>query len=565
MAFLTLTMLFGSSCNKDFPNTLRSEYPNDTANVALKQKKVLYILLDGVRGNAIKTLSPPNLAQIVRKSIYTYDGLADFTATPITNASGWATALTSVSSNQHKVVSENFAGNQIANFPTIFTKFKQLQPKLRTASIVASKAINDYLAVDATFKANFENDDLGVKTAAINELKNENASIVLAQFHSAELAGMADNYTDASIPYTNAITQLDTYVGELMTALAARPNILKEDWMVVIASNKGGTVPVAPADANFGAYSDPAKNNLIIFYNPRFVTQIAPRPDATAFPYSGYAPTFIPNSSTAGTAISSNTAIGNFGTSGEFTLMFKLRDNALGAQYYPHFFGKRPGVPYDVVANGWGFLFGGNDYQFDYGGTPRIGGGTVRDGLWHTIAIRISMVGSSRILHLFTDGVLKNPAGNAINTKSTDNTAPMRIGGDINSGVNINMKDLALYNVAFSDADLIAAMRKEILPGSPKFANLLSWWPANESTGNIIEDKSGNGNNFTIVKNVTRVPFNDVSPNVSPEITESSYRVVINSVDIPFQIYQWMGVIVPSTWMLEGKTWKPTYTDVRNN
>ena len=555
-----------SSCNKDFPNTLRTDYPNDTANVNFKERKVLYILLDGVRGNALKTLNPPNLAQIVRKSIYTYDGLTDFSADPITNAGGWSTALTSVTSIQHKVLSENFAGNQLANFPSIFTRFKQLNPNLRTASIVSSKALNDFLAVDATFKANFENDDAKVKDATIEELKNPNAGIVLAQFRGAEIAGVANGYTDTSTPYLTSITQLDTYVGNLMTALAARPNFTKEDWMVVIASNKGGAIPAAPGSPNLGAYSDPTKNNFIIFYNPRFLTQIAPRPNADSFPYSGYAPNFVSTLSSGAIANLSNTSVGNFGTSGEFTMMFKLRSDAAAIMRYPHFLGKRS-TPYGTGSVGWSFLYADDNYQLDWGGSPRPNGGKVRDGIWHTIAMKISGSGSARAVTLYTDGV--KIITSTIGTRNIDNTDPLRLGTEIatgtNSLANTYIKDLAIYNIGMPDDEVIATMRKEVLTTSSRFANLIGWWPGNETSSNIIADRSGKGNNLTINGNVNFVPFADVSPNISPEVTETGYRVVINSVDVPFQIYQWMGVIVPSSWSLLGKTWKPTYTDVRNN
>lgn len=54
------------SCNKDFSNTLKTNYSNDTAGVNVKQRRVLYVILDGVRGQAVNALSPPNITQIVK-------------------------------------------------------------------------------------------------------------------------------------------------------------------------------------------------------------------------------------------------------------------------------------------------------------------------------------------------------------------------------------------------------------------------------------------------------------------------------------------------------------------
>lgn len=104
----------------------------------------------------------------------------------MTNAGGWANMLTGNSKDQHKVTSENFAGNQIAAFPSLFTRFKQFNPTLRTTSIAASGVFNANLATDATNRQTFENDDASVKSAVVTELQTNDPVVLVAQFHSAE-------------------------------------------------------------------------------------------------------------------------------------------------------------------------------------------------------------------------------------------------------------------------------------------------------------------------------------------------------------------------------------------
>ncbi len=423
-----------SSCNKDFPNTLRTEYPNDTVNVNLKEKKVLYIILDGVRGNALKTLSPPNLTQIVKKSIYTYDALSDFQSNTMTNAGAWTNAMTGVNSDKHKVVSENFAGSQVSTYPSLFTRLKQEKPNWRTTSIAASQIFNTNLAVDATFKANFENDDAKVKDAVIAELGRPDAKVVIGQFHSAEIAGAANGYTDNTTAYTSAITQLDTYIGNILTALQQRATIDKEDWMIVIASNKGGAIPVVPGPISFGAFDDPVRNNFIIFYNPRFLPQIAPKPDVNSLPYAGIGAKF--NATNA--AVQSDANFLNLGTNKEATIRFNLRwDGTVGNGNYPVILQKR-GLTTGVTTGmpGWAFLkddggiisfnvsFAGSGSNFQAKGpTSQI----ITDGKWHAIAVRIYNNGSTHVASLFVDGI---PAQTPNLTMSGDlnTTAPLTFG-----------------------------------------------------------------------------------------------------------------------------------------
>lgn len=572
---LLLVILF-SSCNKDFPNTLRTEYPNDTANVVLKEKKVLYLILDGVRGNALKNLNPPNLAQIVKKSIYTYDGLTDFQTNTITNAGAWSNAITGVTSDKHKVVSENFAGSQVNSYPSFLTRLKEVKPNLRTASIAASQIFNTNLANDATFKANFENDDVKVKDAVIAELNRPDAAVVVGQFHSAEIAGAANGYTDNTTAYTSAITSLDTYIGNIMTALQQRATFAKEDWMVVIASNKGGAIPVVPGSNSFGAFDDPTRNNFIIFYNPRFLPQITPKPDVSSLPYAGIAPKF----SLSNAAVQSDNSFLNLGTNKEATIRFNIRwDGSTGNSGYAAILQKR-GVTSGITTGvpGWALIKddGGIisfNVSFTGFGSNRQAKGPVSqkldDGKWHSVAVRFYMNGTTHTASMFVDGIPAQTANLALTVSSgangdLDTSSPLTFGRYTN--VDCFITEFAAYNIAIPNADIIANSKKTPLTPAtdPYYNNLIGYFRGNEGTGNQINDVTGKAAPMNLIGAANWSNFSDVSQNISPLISPATFGVVINNVDIPYQIYQWMGVIIPNTWQLSGKTWKPTYTDVRN-
>jgi hypothetical protein len=561
LKYLGMALIFGlflmaTGCNKDFENTLPQGFRNDTAGLGAG-KKVLYIVLDGVTGAAVKTIAPPNLAQINAKATYTFDGLADNKYNVITNASAWTTMLTGYDYTKHKVITEDFASLNLQVTPTIFTRINQGLNTARTVSIASTSVFNDKLAADATVKQTVA-DDAAVKAGVVTELTNNNPALVVAQFHSAETAGAANGYTASTPAYAGAIKNIDGYIGEILTALKARKGYSGENWLVIIASNKGGGPSGGVVGSNI--FNDASRNAYIAFYNPRFMSVKISQPDPNSYPFVGTAPRFIATTASNVTAIQNNPTLGNFGTTGDFTFMFKFRDDYGQGNFYPMFLAKRNAFN-SVSSTGWGFLFGSNSAQLDWGSNPRPGFGIdIRDGRWHTVAFTIGVVNNLRTLTLYVDGLTRYSG--SINGRNIDNNIPLRLGGDIgtdgNTQSNLLIRDVALFNVTMSANDVAAIMRTQIKPSTPFYNNLLGFWPGNETSGTTMIDQSGKGNNFTYSSNVTFSQFEEISPNISPDISPAAYTSVPNGVDIPLLIYNWLNIAVSPQWDLAGRLYNPT-------
>lgn len=568
MACGVLAMV-ATSCNKDFQQGPDIKYNNDSLAVSAGKSKILYIILDGVRGTVLQTMKPVNIIKINKNAIYSFSGLNDSTAILPTNAGGWADMLTGVPVTSHKVVSENFAGNQLVQFPSVFTRLKQVRPNLKTISLAASTAFDANLATDATEHVVFAT-DAEVQTALKGKIGTTDADLIVAQYHSADVAGAAGGYNVGNISYTSAITTLDGYIAEALNELKVRPTYTDENWLVIIASNKGGADPTAPtADATL--FGDPTKNTYVALYNPAFDTKAYAKPNTSEIPYTGKAPRFQSTSSGAlGYATLSNTSVGNFGTSGDYTMMFKIRVDEATDQSWPQFMGKSTSKA-DVASGGWQFAMAGVNYQFDYagyGGVSRPSVGPIRDGDWHTIAIKFYMDGSTRYLTMFKDAVKETTTGSYplnVTGRSVSNAEALRIGSGASKATNFLIRDLAIYNVAIPDNDLIYYMRREINTTNPYFANLLGWWPCNDGNGSVLRDRSGKGNNFDITGSVPWVTHNDLSANISPSITGDVYRTVPNGVDLPFIIYNWFKVLPPASWSLTGRAFSPNYLSLSTN
>lgn len=552
-----LTTIF--SCNKDFPNKLKESSVNDTVGIKAKTRKVLYIIVDGVRGRALRSLNAPNISKMVKNSIYAYDGLSTDGNYILTNAGAWANMMTGVKPDKHLVTTEDFIGNKLASYPSLITHLKQVKPNFRTTSIAASKSFNTNLASDATASQTFEGSDLAVKNAVKEELKRDDAALVVAQFHSAELAGKNGDYLETSPTYANAILQLDNYVGEIMTSLTNRKNFSNENWLVVVTSNKGGLIPADPNASDFTAYADASRNNFVLFYNPRFSTLFVPKPDSEHIPYSGNSIRFDYTTATRPVAAISNTALYNFGSKGNFTIQFLIKSKE-GSFIYPTVLSKRAE---GFTGAGWNLFLEGFNWTFNSNIGGQVKGGKINDGNWHKVTVVIDGVNSK--IRGYTDGVLDAQVD--MDANNVNNTSPLRIGyipGSENTEASVLMNNLQIYNVALTAQQIKDYACKTIVTASnPSYSKLIGYWPLNDGSGKSLKEVSGKGINFTVNKNPSWEAFNDIAPTLCPEISDSFYRMVPNNIDIPFEIYQWLGVSVPASWSLDGKTWSPIYLDIK--
>ncbi|WP_029275032.1 LamG-like jellyroll fold domain-containing protein [Pedobacter borealis] len=550
-----LLILSGSGCNKDFSNTLPTTYKNDTLGRGAG-KKVLYIVLDGVTGTALKTLAPTTIMQINTRATYSFDGLADDNLNTMTNAQAWTTMFTGVEYTKHNVTSEDFTGLNVEATPTIFTRIKSNVNGARTVSIASTSLFNDKLAGDATEKINAANDE-AVKTAVVNDLKTKNSNLIVAQFHSAETAGAANGYTASTPSYASAILAIDGYINEILTAMRTREGFSGENWLVVIASNKGGGVSGGLPGSNI--YGDISRNTYVAFYNPKFSPLRINKPDDNSYPFVGTAPRFLMTGTTEVFAKLSNTSVGNFGGTGNYTLMFKIRNDAATDTSWPPFMGKKSDFT-AVASGGYLFSFAGTSFQFDFGNSSRPNVSVIRDAKWHTLAITITTVSGVRTLNVFSDGIKRY--GLTVTNQTVDNTVGFRIGTAIAAGkvTDFLLRDLAIYNIALTDDEVIANMKKENSTSIIYPANLVGWWPCNDGSGFVLKDKSGKNNDFTLSSNGTWTTFNELSPNVGGNITQEAYSAVPNGVDIPVLIYNWLNIAVPSNWGLTGKLYTPTVT-----
>lgn len=563
MAASLLVMMM--ACNKPFENTLTDD-GKDTPDFQKGIPKIVLIIMDGAPGTEVKAIGPPALSQLADFSLFSWDALADTKNAEMTNPVGWSNLLTGVNSDNHNVTGNDFSGNQLVNYPAIFTRLKEQRPNWRSSAFCASPDIVTYLAADATEKMAFANDDAAVKEATIQELKTKDPAFVLAQFHGADLAGTAGAYKAADPNYRNAVLKIDGYINELITAVRARPSFKDENWMIIISSNKGNNVPDDPVAAQRNAFSDSRRNTIFFCYNPRFISQDLLKP--SVFPYVGSAPLMTDDGAKGirGRVLTGG-ATYDIGSSGDFTIECKVKIPS-GNYYYPPILSKRASFSGGVV--GWVFFLEADYWQINFGqsglGNRQIRGFKVADGQWHTLTAVIKQEGTERNVYTYTDGVVYPFTGNKNIAAYGNLNSPADLTmGLLTSGSSLrdyHITDIKIYNTALP-ASFIANnyCRTSISESNPYKANLLGYWPGTNLKDGMLPDGSGKNNPFVLEGNYGAGSFNDASGVLCPDPT---YSVVPSAVDVPVQIYQWFGIIVPPSWALDGRNWIPRYNDVTN-
>jgi hypothetical protein len=561
---LAITVL--SSCNKDFGGITPTDVSRADTVGKSAGKRVLYVVMDGVSGDAVQALAPATISSLLSRSVYTFQGLSDDQRSPITNATAWTNMFTGLDATKHKVLTDDFANYDMQTAPSIFTRLKQSSPSIRTVAFTTSDLFNQKLASDATEQKVLATDEQ-VKDATIAELTNGNPYFVAAKFHDADVAGTNGGYDITNATYADAITKLDRYLGELLGAIQKRQGIKDENWLIVVASNKSGGPSGSTAPDNI--YNDKSRNTFLLYYNAKFSTRNFVQPDPNSYPFVGKAVRMLSTTTSNGQGLLANTSVGDFGTTGDYTVMIKLRSTGSTVSQYAHLLGNMANTYTDReggLGNGWDISCWNDSYYLNIDGGYSISAAVpIRNGLWQAIAFKFFTDNARRYVALFHNGK-KLITFDITGKNLTSAAAPLHIGPgkaivnttDSRFGGDFQFRDLLIYNYALTDDDLIATARQDMSLSAPNPTRLLGWWPMNEGTGAILKDMSAAKNDFNLNTATLWSDFNELSPNIAGVITQQAYKAVPNGIDVPVLIYNWLNVSIPSDWGITGKLYTPT-------
>lgn len=543
-----------TSCNKEFPNILKEqgEQPNYTSG----SSKVLYIIADGVRGKAMQQVELPNFRVIARNSLYTFGSLGDYTSNKFTKESGLANLLTGVTNTKHNVASTDLSQANLSQYPSILSRVNSKSSDFYSSTFTSNESLSTTLFKDADQNVLTQSDaEVISKTTA--ELSTGNSDFIVANLSDPYTVGLANSFNHTNEQYLAALVQFDKSVGALIDVIKKRETYDQENWLVIITSSIGGSA--ANADVDNTQYGDNERNTFTYMYSPKITRGLLVRPNSTEIPFDGNGAKFAYASGPARAESISKDAY-NYGVSTDFTVNFFYKQTNAGVQNYPCILNKRDAFD---SGNGWQLLLSGGGPELASSFSGKIKGGRIDDALWHSVTIVVSRSGSADSSKIFVDGILGGKT--TVNTTAITTAKPLTIGkvdGFSYDNADFVMANLQIYkDVAFTNSEVakyhgITAINAGNMP---YFDRLEGYWPGYDDVGkNRLTDISKLKNDLILSGPYNWVSFSDLVSYFQPPITNSFYKLVPNSVDLPFFIYQWFGMIPVESWGLDGKSWTPS-------
>lgn len=238
-------------------------------------KRVLFIGIDGCRADAMSEAMERGLAPQLRALVESEGGL--FTRTcyaggelnspthqPTVSGPGWSSLLTGVWVDRHRVKDNRFLGARFQTYSHFMRRIKEVKPGAWCASFADWPPIHENIAdgsrvqgaefLDVKFTARPDasrhfidnpEKDIEVRDEALKTLRTQNPDAMFVYFGSVDEFGHGAideraSFTPENALYLNAISHVDSHIGELLRAMKTRPQFADEDWLVLVCTDHGG-------------------------------------------------------------------------------------------------------------------------------------------------------------------------------------------------------------------------------------------------------------------------------------------------------------------------------------
>ncbi len=271
MIYLAVFMLTACGGGRD---ALPGSAPDSESPAMTKAPgRVLIIGMDGTRAEALDVASTPYLDLL--RSVGTAD-MDALTGDVSLSGPGWASMLTGVWCDKHRVIDNDvsWAQSRFDLYPHVFRRLHAQTPDASTLSVSHWAAINDEILCADEHGDSCENSgdvvtvatDAAVRDSVVEALTNGDPQAIFLQFDDNDHAGHGDpasadpggfcpfaggdlsegeeggvctalNYNPH---YVETIELTDGYIGDILTALYARPRFAAENWLILVSPDHGG-------------------------------------------------------------------------------------------------------------------------------------------------------------------------------------------------------------------------------------------------------------------------------------------------------------------------------------
>lgn len=204
--------------------------------------KLLFIGVDGVRSDALQTLiannETPNIKHIFETGMSTYDS---WNLGTTSSGPSWSNMLTGVWQAKHGVSNNNYTGSNYNNYPYFPTRVKECRPNLKAVQITSWAPMSNNVYNDGWDNKIIVPTDDAATQVAINQLQDPQLDVLFYYLNDCDAAGHGNGFNPTITPYMNSIRYADSQIGQVLTALEARPNYANEKWLILVCTDHGGS------------------------------------------------------------------------------------------------------------------------------------------------------------------------------------------------------------------------------------------------------------------------------------------------------------------------------------
>jgi predicted AlkP superfamily pyrophosphatase or phosphodiesterase len=203
-----------------------------------KINKVLIIGIDGCRPDALLAAQTPNMDALWKDGAYSFKARTDEISS---SGPAWSAMLIGVWHQKHNVLNNEYEDPDLAHYPHFFHRVRQEKPELKTYSVANWGPIHKILQEgDATYETSMLSDARVAKKVAYL-LKSKEVDVMFVQLDEVDGAGHSHDYSVDSPKYLEAIEKVDRHVERMVSALDKRSSIDKENWLIILSSDHGGS------------------------------------------------------------------------------------------------------------------------------------------------------------------------------------------------------------------------------------------------------------------------------------------------------------------------------------
>ena len=200
--------------------------------------KVLFVGIDGLRGDGVSGSTMPRLDAIMREGAWTRTASTQLHARTVSGP-GWASMLTGVDANKHGISRNGGWEGMDRSYPTLIGRSHELG--LRTATAINWLPIQMMLIEPGSTDAVSVGSDGLVAEEMVSRLENEDFDVHFVAFDDVDRVGHQTGFTLDNPAYVEAIELTDERVGWMLDAIGNRANRKQEDWLVLVTSDHGGS------------------------------------------------------------------------------------------------------------------------------------------------------------------------------------------------------------------------------------------------------------------------------------------------------------------------------------